>query len=335
MIRKILFPISLVYDLVTTVRNFFYDSGILTSKTYPFPVLAVGNLSVGGTGKSPMIEYLIRLLHTQYKVATLSRGYRRKTTGFVLADATVTAEMLGDEPLQFYKKFNQLVVAVDADRQNGIAELEKREQPDLILLDDAYQHRKVRAGFYVLLTKYDDLYVDDLILPAGNLRESKRGAKRASVIIVSKCPDNLTAQQQQAIKNKLRPAAHQKVFFTKISYATTTQGVQNISLEDLKGISFTLVTGIANPASLLVYLNNLGLSFEHLAYKDHHNFTTKELAELAEKKLILTTEKDYMRLKDKLTNVSYLPITTSFLNNQKEFDELICTYVEKNKRSVN
>ncbi len=328
-IRKILFPIAIIYDLVTTVRNLFYDEGVFKSKSYSLPLIAVGNLSVGGTGKSPMIEYLINLLHNEFKVATLSRGYRRKTKGFVLASNKSTTDSIGDEPMQFYSKFDNIAVAVDADRQNGIAELESRISPDLILLDDAFQHRKVTAGLYILLTKYDDLYVDDFILPTGNLRESKKGAKRATVIIVTKCPSNLTKQQQQEIINKLNPAAYQSVFFTKISYANQILGAHSGKLIALKNIDFTLVTGIANPAPLVTYLNELGLTFSHKTYKDHHNFTTKELDELAKEKLILTTEKDYMRLKNKLTNVCYLPIVTNFLDKKNEFDELVYSYIKK------
>jgi len=216
-LRKLLFPFSIIYDGVTTVRNLFFDSGVFGSKSYPLPIIAVGNLSVGGTGKSPMIEYLIRLLQDDHKIATLSRGYRRKSEGFVLADKSTTAADLGDEPMQFYNKFPTIFVAVDANRQNGIAQLLQKANPDVILLDDAYQHRKVTAGFYVLLTKYNDLYADDLLLPAGNLREAKRGAKRANAIIITKCPQSLSDAQKEQIKIQIKPLAHQKVYFSTIT----------------------------------------------------------------------------------------------------------------------
>ena len=325
--RKILFPISIGYDAVTTVRNFFFDKGIFKSKSYDFPIIAVGNLSVGGTGKSPMIEYLIRLLRQEGQLATLSRGYRRRSTGFVLADTSSTADDIGDEPMQFHTKFDAISVAVDGDRQNGIAQLQELVSPEVILLDDAFQHRKVKAGFYVLLTKYDELFVDDLLLPAGNLRESKRGAKRADVIIVTKCPNSISALEQKKIIKRLNVT--QDVFFSSIGYADKIEGAKNIALDDLISTEFTLVTGIANPSPLIDYLKQKQLHFKHLAFKDHHNFTDEELEGLSEKELILTTEKDYMRLKDKLSNVSYLPIITEFVSNKTAFDKQVLSYVKK------
>jgi tetraacyldisaccharide 4'-kinase len=324
-LRKILFPISIGYDVVTRLRNFFFDKGIFKSKSYNFPIIAVGNLSVGGTGKSPMIEYLIRLLKNEGQLAILSRGYRRVSTGFVLANMESTVDDIGDEPMQFHTKFNAISVAVDGDRQNGIAQLQQLIDPDIILLDDAFQHRKVTAGFYVLLTKYDELFVDDLLLPAGNLRESKRGARRADVIIVTKCPIDLPTLKQKEITTKLK--VKQEVYFTSIGYAAKIEGVKNSAIEELKSTKFTLVTGIANPAPLVDYLKQHQLQFEHLVFKDHHNFTVKELEELSNKELILTTEKDYMRLKDKLSNVSYLPIITEFITKKEMFDEQILSYI--------
>lgn len=327
-LRKILYPFSILYDVVTSVRNFFFDKGVFKSKSYDLPLLAVGNLCVGGTGKSPMIEYLIRLLKEDFQVATLSRGYRRKSEGFQLGNQTSTADDLGDEPMQFHQKFSDIKVAVDADRQNGISQLVKKVSPDVILLDDAFQHRKVTAGFYVLLTKFDSLFVDDLILPAGNLRESKRGAKRADVIIVTKCPKGLSLEEQTKIRNKLNPLPGQQVFFTRISYAKDVRGNNETKcLTSLKSLNFALVTGIANPKPLVQYLNKLNLNFEHISYKDHHNFSDKELNELSKKQLIITTEKDYMRLKDSLSNVFYLPIVTEFLNDKDVFDKKVLSFV--------
>src|SRR6478752_5452103 len=197
LLRKILFPFAVLYGFITSIRNFLYDNNLLKSYSFDLPIIAVGNLSVGGTGKTPQIEYLIRLLSPKYKVATLSRGYKRKSEGFVLADETSNAEILGDEPFQFFQKFKNIQVAVDANRKNGIEQLlSQSEKPEVILLDDAYQHRKVKAGFYILLTTYDDLFCKDFILPMGNLRESRRGAKRADVVIVTKCPSTITKQKQ-------------------------------------------------------------------------------------------------------------------------------------------
>ncbi len=323
-LRKLLFPLSVIYDGVTFVRNRFYDWNILESTSYETPVICVGNLSVGGTGKSPMIEYIISLLKEDYRVAVLSRGYKRSTKGFLLVERHHTVSDVGDEPLQFKHKFPGIVVAVDADRRRGIENLEGKV--DVILLDDAFQHRKVNPFFTVLLTTYNDLYIDDLLLPAGNLRESKREAKRADVILVTKCPENLAYSEQQKIQYDLKPGTEQNVYFSSISYATVLQGSTDIKhMEYLSDKEFTLVTGIANPTPLVSYLKELKLNFEHKPYSDHHNFTNKEIENLDKNKIILTTEKDFMRLKDKIKNAElyYLPISVSFLNKEEGFIERI------------
>ena len=187
LLRKLLFPFAVVYGVITTIRNFLFDIGFLKSYAFPLPIIAVGNLSVGGTGKTPQIEYLIRLLSGKYRVATLSRGYKRQSEGFLLADASVNAAILGDEPFQFFQKFPAIQVAVDADRKNGIEQLlSQKNPPEVILLDDAYQHRKVKAGLYILLTADGDIYAKDYLLPTGNLRESRNGAQRAAIVVVTK-----------------------------------------------------------------------------------------------------------------------------------------------------
>lgn len=329
MFRYLLFPFAIVYNAVTAIRNFLFDKGLMTSKVYEFPVLAVGNLSVGGTGKTPMIEYLINLLQKEYTVATLSRGYGRKTKGFLLADSSSSAIKIGDEPLQFYSKFKEIHVAVDENRQRGIAKLEQLVKPDVVLLDDAFQHRKVTAGLYVLLTKYDALFSEDFLLPTGNLRESKHGANRANIVVVTKCPKNLSINKQSRIKNKLKLKTHQQLFFTTIGYADfVVNSREKKKISDLKHTQFTLVTGIANPAPLVAYLNEKGLEFEHLSFPDHHNFSKKELSILEKKESILTTEKDYMRLKNVLSNISYLPIETVFLSESTAFDKAVLTFAK-------
>ena len=210
-LRKILFPFSFLYGWITSLRNFLFDKGILKSYRFDLPVIAVGNLSVGGTGKTPQIEYLIRLLSDSYKIATLSRGYKRKSEGFVLANKTSNAEILGDEPFQFYQKFPTIQVAVDANRKNGIEQLLlEKQKPEIILLDDAFQHRKVTAGFYIMLTSYDDLFYKDFILPTGNLRESRSGANRADMIIVTKCPQDISEIAQEQIKQKINGYVKEK-----------------------------------------------------------------------------------------------------------------------------
>ncbi|PZR19532.1 MAG: tetraacyldisaccharide 4'-kinase [Flavobacterium psychrophilum] len=334
LLRKLLFPFSSIYFLVTAVRNVLYDRGVFKSYTFPIPVIAVGNLSTGGTGKSPQTEYLIRLLTDKYNVATLSRGYKRKSEGFVLADKNSNAEILGDEPYQFYSKFPSVQVAVDANRKNGIEQLLSfSPQPEIILLDDAYQHRRVKAGFYILLTSFGDLYTDDYILPTGNLRESRSGANRADVIVVTKCPQDLSEEMMGKIVKKLKPNKSQKVYFTCIEYDNTVYSENShIDVNKIKGTDKVLVAGIAKPKPFFEYLKN-GQD-ELMEFPDHHDFTDKELADLNEKakhKLIITTEKDFMRLKGKLPSdrLYYLPIKSRFLKNSNDFDNTILDYVGK------
>jgi tetraacyldisaccharide 4'-kinase len=331
-LRYILFPVVPIYYVVTWLRDKLYDLGIKSSKSYDFPVICVGNLSVGGTGKTPMIEYLIRLLHNDYKIATLSRGYKRNTRGFVVADATSDASSIGDEPFQFYKKFNDIIVSVDADRQNGIARLrDLQPQPNVILLDDAFQHRKVKAGFNILLTSYGNLFTDDWLLPTGNLREPKSGAKRANVIIVTKCPNNLSESEKKTIVQSIQPLQHQSVFFSNIVYSKMVYNLNGEkSLEELKSKPITLVTGIANAQPLVEYLKSEGFNFEHLNFKDHHEFSENDIQNLKSKQFILTTEKDYVRLQPHFANddqLYYLPIETQ-IDNDLQFQELIKNYLK-------
>ncbi len=325
-LRYILFPFVPLYYVVTWLRNIFYDHGIFKSKTYDFPIICVGNLSVGGTGKTPMIEYLIRLLKDEKRIATLSRGYKRSTEGFYLADNDATANTLGDEPFQFYKKFqNHIQVAVDADRQNGIHKLMQQERcPEIILLDDAFQHRKVSAGLNILISTYTNLYTNDWVLPTGNLREPRAGAKRAQIIVVSKCPENLNASEKERIIKKINPKDHQNVFFSSISYSDEVYS-EDKSLNLISLNKFTLVTGIANAKPLLNHLESKGLDFDHLNFNDHYSFSNKDIDLFASKSMIVTTEKDYVRLYQHEAlkgKVFYLPITVSIDKNEA-FDALI------------
>jgi len=332
-IRYLLFPFAVLYDGVTSIRNTFYEKGVLKSTKFDLPVIAVGNLSVGGTGKTPMIEYLIRLLKDK-KVATLSRGYKRKTKGFILLHANHSSSDVGDEPLQFFQKFPEVAVAVDANRVNGIQQLQRKVNPEVILLDDAYQHRKVEAGFYVLLTKYDDLFINDLVLPTGNLRESRRGAKRADIIVVTKCPANLSSEEQNRIKSELQSFSDQPVFFSTIAYYKTTKGSNEISLDDLKNYEVCLVTGIANPKPLLQFLTENNVQVQHERFPDHHEFSSNNIQQIQHRfdqisssnKLLITTEKDYMRLSNKIEELSYIEIESRFLNNTDAFNQQILDY---------
>ncbi|MDT0646129.1 tetraacyldisaccharide 4'-kinase [Zunongwangia sp. F260] len=329
-IRKLLFPFSLIYDGITRARNELYDQRILKSEKYDLPVICVGNLNTGGTGKSPMIEYLVQLLISQFRIATLSRGYKRKTSGFWQLSGKETAAEVGDEPLQFKRKFPNAIVAVDADRRNGIAQL-VGEQAEVILLDDAFQHRKVQAGLNILLTSYDNLYASDLILPAGNLRESREGAKRSNIVVVTKCPPNIKAAEMEKIKVFLKLNKNQKLFFSYISYAEkVTSESSKLTLDELKGKDFVLVTGIANPKPLIDYLKDKDLKFQHRKFPDHHHFSEDEIQRLIKENLVLATEKDFVRLKERLSpsKLFYLPIETKFIEREKDFNRVILNFVK-------
>jgi tetraacyldisaccharide 4'-kinase len=336
-LRFFLFPFAILYDFVTRIRNLFFDTGIFKQTSFKIPVIIVGNLSAGGTGKTPQIEYLIRLLKDNLKTAVLSRGYKRKTEGFVLLNKNHSAEDVGDEPLQYFKKFKNIHVAVDANRVEGITNLISKNKPEVVLLDDAFQHRKVKGSLSILLTKYSDLFVDDFLLPTGNLRESSRGADRANVILVTKCPENLSRKEQDSLKLKLGKF-NKKVFFTSISYADNILGSKEILTSELINFEVLLITGIANPKPLTNYLKSLNVNFQHLEYADHHHFSDEEINEIRQKfhkmsssKIILTTEKDYVRLMYKIDELYYLPIETSFLNKENlAFNTVIKNHLNEN-----
>lgn len=336
--RKILYPFSLIYSAIVSIRNLAYDKGILPSKSFDFPIILVGNLNVGGTGKSPHIEYLIRLLIKKYKIAVLSRGYKRKSKGFQLADKNATVSLLGDEPMQFYKKFKDILVAVDTDRVNGITSLRKLSNPpEIVLLDDAFQHRKVNAGLSVLLTSFDDLYIDDSVLPSGNLRENKKGARRANIIIVTKCPSNISVDERLKILKKLKLEKQQLLFFSTIVYGASLIGAnKELSVSELNEYKVLLVTGIANSKPLEQYLESLNIDFHHMKYRDHHTFSEQDKkimnrkleSLIGSKRIILTTEKDYVRsFSGGNENIYYLPIMSKIIDNEENFNEEILNYV--------
>ena len=331
-LRWILSPFSLLYALVLGVRNLFFDINIIKQTSFDIPVIAVGNLSVGGTGKTPQIEYLIRLLEDEYTIAVLSRGYKRKSEGFVIANDKTTVEEIGDEPFQFFKKFQKIIVAVDTNRVNGINQLLKTNSKiNLILLDDAYQHRKVKARFYALLTSYDNLYTKDFVLPLGDLREAKSGAKRANAIIVTKCPVGITQVEKNAIVDEIKPTKFQNVFFSSIAYDNVIHSNKSsLGLKEIVDYDVVLITGIAKPEPLLDALNSIGIKFTHLNFPDHHNFSPSDIDTINEtfdklknaKKLILTTEKDFTRLSNSIENIFSLGIRTSIIDSGK-FDSFV------------
>ncbi len=329
-LRILLYPFSLIYGFVTAIRNFLYDKDFFKSERFDLPVICVGNLNTGGTGKSPMIEYLIRILSPTLKVAVLSRGYRRKTNNFIEVETENLVEEVGDEPLQFKTKFPEITVAVDANRVEGIKKL--KSGADVILLDDAFQHRKVEVSLTILLTAFNDLYAHDFVLPAGNLREVRSGSKRADIVVVTKCKLDISKNEMVKITNKLNLQSHQTLFFSGISYDQFAYSTNTIKdLKEFLGQEIAVVTGIANSKPFVRLLTEKGVKFEHLSFPDHHNFTENELKNLSKEKTILTTEKDYMRLKNNLKheNLYFLPIKTVILDNKNiELENIILKHIQ-------
>ena len=329
LIRKFLFFISPLYYMVSFIRNLLYDTSLIKSTKFNLPVIGIGNLAIGGTGKSPMTEYLINLLSNEFDIATLSRGYGRKTNTFKIATKDSTHFDIGDEPLQFYNKYDNLIVSVDNNRVNGIKNLlQIATPPDVILLDDSYQHRKLIPGLSILLSDYSNLYYDDYILPFGDLREPRSSSKRADIIIVTKCPNNLSNSKKLYIKSKLQLKVSQKLFFSSVDYSKNVF-IGNKSVEFINFITqkFTLVTGLANSNHLVNYLSENNCDFNHIKFKDHHNYKSKDLDNVDSNGNILTTEKDYAKLIETFPerNIYYLPIEVG-VESKQEFDKIILNY---------
>ena len=334
--KFLLAPLSWLYAFGVWVRNVLYDDHVLPSYKVDVPTIAIGNLAVGGTGKTPMTEYLIRLLSPNYKVAVLSRGYGRKTSGFRIANKHDNAKTIGDEPMLIHTHYPDIPVAVCADRVQGVKQLQ-HQIPDLqcIILDDAYQHRKLRAGFYILLTSYDKLYVYDHILPFGTLRDLPAESARANAVVVTKCPKTMQPIDRRIVSNSLRLASYQHLYYSSIGYAPL-----RISSTPL------LVAGIANPAPLLEHLRQSFPDTELLAFADHRHFTKGDIKFILSKaeqyKHVVTTEKDYMRMQQTPLlealgkKLHVLPIQTDLGIDQDAFDRQILLYVsESNRKKIN
>ncbi|MEY4875589.1 MAG: tetraacyldisaccharide 4-kinase [Bacteroidota bacterium] len=343
--RILLFPFSFLYGIIILIRNYLYQTKIYGSVTYDFPVICVGNLNTGGTGKTPQVEYLIRLLQkNNYLPATLSRGYKRKSVGFILADANSTADLIGDEPLQYFKKFKNIFVAVAENRILGIADLlASSPNIDAVILDDAYQHRAVNAGFNILITRFDDLFTNDFLLPMGLLREFRNGAKRANAIVVSKSPINISAQEKQKIISSIRKYSTAPIFFSFIKYAEPFSFFTTADIN--KNLETVLLTGIADHKLLMKQIELNNKKVIPVSFSDHHRFEITDLemmhrAILKEGKNwndynLITTEKDAMRLlpfkfwfEEKKINLFVMPIEAEFIADDKNnFDQLILQYV--------
>ncbi|MDR3682041.1 MAG: tetraacyldisaccharide 4'-kinase [Flavipsychrobacter sp.] len=344
-VRIFLYPIALLYGAVLWLRNRLYDTGFFSSIEFSVPVITVGNLSVGGTGKTPHVEYLVRLLEYEYRVATMSRGYKRHTQGFIIADESSNALRIGDEPMQYHLKFPDLTVSVAEERMTGIpALLQRKPLVEVILLDDAYQHRSVKAGLTILITDHARPFYDDYILPLGRLREQRAAYKRANVIIVSKCPLGITAQKAEEIIKKIKPQTHQQVFFTGIKYCTPYNFITKEEV-NLNGKNAVLVCCIARPEPLVAHLRSNMQDVHVLSYPDHHYFVSKDLEEIKATyenwqvpgKVIVTTEKDAARLHlhfDKLKDwgieIVVLPIEVAvLLGGRNEFNATVIRYVSQ------
>ena len=346
--KILLLPIAFLYHIILIIRHKLYDWHILKSKRFDVPVICVGNLALGGTGKTPHTEYLIGLLREHYRLATLSRGYGRHTKGFKTADESSTYKDLGDEPLQYFKKFPEVQVAVDKDRVEGVTRLLQSDMASqVILLDDAFQHRRIEAGLNILLTTYDKLYCDDCLVPVGTLRDVKSAAKRADIIVVSKAPFNLKECDKKEAVRKLNPLPRQKVFFSTLGYEPFKAVNEAAKAIDPQSADCALLfCGIADPQPLAKRMESWYPHFEMMTFADHHPYTENDVKKImervgqlqGEKKIVVTTEKDYARF----INSPYLcqfesvplyvaPVNISFFK-EEEFKIEILNYVRKNSQ---
>lgn len=347
-LRYILFPFSFIYGGIIWTRNQLFNRNIFRSATFDLPLICIGNLAVGGTGKTPMVEYLVRILNEKYKLATLSRGYKRKSKGFFIANENTTVTEIGDEPMQIHQKFPDITVAVAEERIMGIPQiLNDKPATDVIILDDAFQHREVKAGLNILLTDYHHLYTKDFLLPAGNLRDIKSSSKRADIVVITKCKSNLTEEEKGEIIQQVNPLPFQKIFFTKIIYGDPYQLFSKVKIDLEKKSEVLLISGIANPKPLEDFLKETVASLEILHFKDHYNFHADDIRKISDQfsriensdKIILTTEKDAARLfkfKNEMGNlpVFVLPMKHAFLFHEGGiFENEIIRYVESFKKN--
>ena len=323
LLESVLFPFSLLYGTIIALRNILFDKGILNTQTPKIPNVGVGNLSVGGTGKSVVIDYIISIFKEQYSLVLISRGYKRKTKGVIVANSNSTAYEIGDEPYQFLSKHNVGII-VSEKRERALKVIsEFKKLPDIILFDDIMQHRFITPQCLIVTTTYSEPFFRDNLLPAGRLRESPKQIKRAQIILINKCPDNISIKDQTLFIDKIKPLACNRVYFTTIAYENSVKNkLKSINLNSIKN-SFLLITGIANPKYLVDYLNKKGLDFLHLKYPNHHNFKENEIKEIRRQqkgRKIITTEKDFGRLENYFTSneLFFIPIKLKFIGEGKE-----------------
>nr|WP_307735076.1 tetraacyldisaccharide 4'-kinase [Chitinophaga nivalis] len=342
----LLYPFSLLYGLVMWVRNRFYDKGLLTAVEFDIPTIAAGNLSVGGTGKTPHVEYLIRLLKDNFRVATLSRGYNRRTSGYLLADENSTAADIGDEPMQFHDKFPDIKVSVGEERMLAIPQLLGDEpETQVVLLDDAFQHRSIKPGMNILITDYRRLFTRDYVVPFGRLREGRKGYARANCIIVSKCPPSMSLAEKLALEKEINPLPHQRLFFTTLQYGALYDMVTHEPITLPAATTVLLACGIARPEPLLDELKRRYEQVYLLSFPDHYYYSEKDIAKIRKEcdelpgtqKVVITTEKDAVRLhllKNVLTEqnlkIAVMPVEISFLFGEATlFNNFIFDYVAR------
>jgi tetraacyldisaccharide 4'-kinase len=352
----LLYPLSLIYGLITGIRNFMYDNGILPSEGFHLPIICVGNIAVGGTGKTPHTEYLTGLLKENFKVAVLSRGYKRKTSDFRIASSSSLVSDIGDEPIQIFRKFPDVLVTVDRNRVHGIWEILQTDlTTEVIILDDGFQHRRISPGLSIVLSDFEKLFVRDNIMPYGSLRESRGNIRRADIILITKSPEDINPIQRRLIVKEIDKAPYQNLYFTSIIYKAPLPVFDNKDKEETKldlsqcnGCGIVLITGIANPLPLKKYLQKTFGEIIHLSFPDHYNYNESDINKIystykelkSPVKYVFTTEKDAVRLRE-FANIAepvrsaffYVPVGIHFLNDDKdEFDNLIIDYVRKNKR---
>ena len=341
-IRILLFPFSIIYGFIILIRNFLFNKRILSSTSFNLPVICVGNLAVGGTGKSPMVEFLIKALKNEFAIAILSRGYKRKTKGYALANETSTVLQIGDEPMQFHIKFPDVPVAVGEERLVAIPQLlHDLPSTEVIILDDAFQHRSVKAGLNILLTDHNNLFSRDWYLPTGDLRDDPRSYKRADIIVVTKCPNEIDEEEKKQLSAELRVMPYQEIFFSSIKYGTPYHLVNKNEKIVSDKTEVLLLTGIANPRSLKKFVFENYSTYYQSSYNDHHIYTIDDLREIikrfsnmpAKDKIILTTEKDAVRLSkfhNEITDLPFyvIPVEPEFLFGEGEvFTKLISNFI--------
>lgn len=350
-LKILLLPFAVIYGIITGIRNWLYNWRLLKQTRFDIHTIGVGNLAVGGAGKTPLVEYLIKLMRAEsLKTATLSRGYKRKTSGFLLATDKSTADDIGDEPLMYKHKFD-IDVAVDANRVGGVKKLLAMDSPPrVILLDDVFQHRAIKCGLNIVVSDFNNLYFKDHIMPAGTLRESKNGIKRADVIIITKTPDRTSPVEIRNIVKDVKPLAHQQVFFSYIKYgelySISNPNEKIDTLKDLFRYRVISFAGIANPSPMINYLKEYSAEVRHLPFSDHHDFSAKDLEDIGRyynsleggNKIMVTTEKDFMRLRNhsiwsiaERMNIFVLPIEITFKDKEEDFNNLILKYVRTNR----